>query len=46
MLYANAGGIRDPMKQELALEFCRSQNKDISILTETHKPRSTTSIEE
>ena len=36
MLYANVGGIRDPMKQELALEFCRSQNKDISILAETH----------
>ena len=24
------------MKQEIALEFCKSQNKDISILTETH----------
>ena len=24
------------MKQEIALEFCRNQNKDISILTETH----------
>ena len=24
------------MKQDLVLEFCRSQNKDISILTETH----------
>ena len=36
MLYANVGGIKDSMKQELALEFCRSQNKDISILAETH----------
>ena len=36
MLYANIGGIRDPVKQELVLEFCRSQNKDISILPETH----------
>ena len=24
------------MKQEIALEFCRSQNKDISILAESH----------
>ena len=36
MLYANVRGIREPMKQELAREFCRSQNKDISILAETH----------
>ena len=36
ILYANVGGIRDPAEQEIALEFCRSQNKDISILTETH----------
>ena len=36
MLYANVGCIRDPVKQELALEFCRSQNKDICILGETH----------
>ena len=36
MLYANIGGIRDPMKQDLSLEFCRGQNKDICILSETH----------
>ena len=35
MLYANIGDIRDLVKQELALEFCRSQNKDICILAET-----------
>ena len=35
MRYANVGGIRDPVKQEIALEFCRSQNKDIRILAET-----------
>ena len=27
---------RDPLKQDLALEFCKNQNKIISILTETH----------
>ena len=32
----NVGGIRDTVKQELALEFCRSQNKDICVLAETH----------
>ena len=32
----NVGGIRDSLKQDLALEFCRKQNKYISILTETH----------
>ena len=36
MLYANVGGIRGPVKQEIALEFCKSQNKDICILAETH----------
>ena len=36
MIYVNVGGIRDPLKQDLALEFCRKQNKYISILTETH----------
>ena len=30
------GGIKDPLKQDLALEFCRNQNKDIGILTEFH----------
>ena len=24
------------MKQNLALQFCRNRNKDVSILTETH----------
>ena len=36
MIYANVDGIRDPLKQDLALEFCRKQNKYIIILTETH----------
>ena len=36
MIYANVGGIGDALKQDLALEFCRKQNKYISILTETH----------
>ena len=36
MIYANVGGIRDPLKQDLALEFYRKQNKYISMLTETH----------
>ena len=36
MIYDHVGVIRDPLKQDLALEFCRNQNKVISILTETH----------
>ena len=36
MIYVNFGGIRDPLKQNLALQFCTNQNKDVSILTETH----------
>ena len=36
MIYVNFGGIRDPLKQNLALQFCRNRNKDVSILTETH----------
>ena len=36
MINANVGCIRDPLKQDLALEFYRNQNKDISILTESH----------
>ena len=36
MIYDHVGGIRDPLKQDVALEFCRNQNKFISILTETH----------
>ena len=35
-MYDHIGDIRDPLKQALALEFCRNQNKVISILTETH----------
>ena len=36
MLYANVGGIRNPVKQEITLEFCKDQNKNIRILAETH----------
>ena len=36
MIYDNVGGIRDPLKQDLALDLCRKNPKDISILTETH----------
>ena len=36
MIYANVGGIKGPLKQDLALTFCRKQNKYISILTEIH----------
>ena len=36
MIYNNVGAIRDFLKQDLALQFCRNQNKVISILTETH----------
>ena len=36
MIYDHIGGIRDPLKQDLALAFCRNQSKVISILTETH----------
>ena len=35
MIYDHIGGIKDVIKQDLALEFCRNQNKAISILTET-----------
>ena len=31
----NVGDFKDPLKQDLALEFCRNQNKNFSILTET-----------
>ena len=37
MIYANVGCIRDPLKQDLALDFYRKQKKYISILTETIK---------
>ena len=36
MIYANVGDFKDPLKQDLVLEFCRNQNKDFSILTETY----------
>ena len=36
MIYANVGYIRNLLKQDQALEFCRKQNKYNSILTETH----------
>ena len=36
MMYDPIGGIRDPLKQDLALEVCRNQNKLISILSWTH----------
>ena len=36
MIYHHVGAIRDPLKQDLALEFCINQNKVICILTETH----------
>ena len=36
MIYVNFGGIIDPLKQNLALQFCRNRNKDVSILTGTH----------
>ena len=35
-LPANFGSTRDPLKHNLALQFCRNQNKAVSILTETH----------
>ena len=36
MIYDHIGGVQDPLKQDLALEFCKIQSKFISILTETH----------
>ena len=36
MTYANIGSIRDPLKQDLALDFYIKQNNYISILTESH----------
>ena len=36
MIYDNFGGIRDPLKQNLTLQFYRNRNKDVSILSETH----------
>ena len=36
MMHANVGGITDPLKQDLGLQFCRKQNYGIRILTKTH----------
>ena len=36
MIYANVSGIKDPLKQDLAPESCRNQNKNINILTVSH----------
>ena len=36
MIYDHVDGIRDSLKQDLAFEFWRNQNKGISILTGTH----------
>ena len=36
MIFDHVGGIRDPLKQDLAFEFCINQNKVISMLTKTH----------
>ena len=35
MIYVNFSDIRDPLKQNLALQFCRNY-KDISIFAEAH----------
>ena len=35
-MYTNVGGIRDTLEQNLALKFCRKENKYISILIEIH----------
>ena len=36
MICDHVGGIRYPLKQDLAPEFCKNQNKVIIILDETH----------
>ena len=36
IIYDNFDGIRDPLKQNVAIQFCENQKKDASILTETH----------
>ena len=36
MIYANVVCKKDRLKQDIVLEFCRKQNKEINILTETH----------
>ena len=35
-MYDHIGDIRNPLKKDFALAFCRNQNKVISILTEAH----------
>ena len=35
MISTNFGEIKDPLKQNLPPPFCRNQNKDVSILSET-----------
>ena len=35
-MYDHIGSIRDPLKQDLALEVCRNQNKLTNIFTGTH----------
>ena len=34
MIYVNSSGIIDPLKQNLALQFCRNRKKNVRILTE------------
>ena len=36
VIYGNIDGIRNLLKQDLALAFCRRKNKGISTLTETY----------
>ena len=36
MIYANAGDLKDPLKQDLAHEFCWNKNKDFSILNKPY----------
>ena len=36
MIYDHVGAIKDPLKQDVAPEFCRNEKSVISILTETH----------
>ena len=36
MIYASVSCMRDPLKKDLAIGFCRKQNKNIHMLTENH----------
>ena len=36
MIYASAGCTKYALSEDLALAFCRKQNKDNSILTKSH----------